>query len=312
MEKGRFPGVHRAPLQKMKIVITGSGGRLGAALLREYGHKFEITGFNHAQLDLGDFEQARATLERFDFDLLINAAAFTNVDLAEKERDQAFRINGDAPRLLAEICDAKGARLIHFSTDYVFDGSKTEPYVEEDEPRPISVYGESKLAGEQAVLSVNRNHLVVRVSWVFGPDRPSFIDQMIERARGNESIAAVADKISTPTYTKDIANVLIQVVAGVGAPGYKGLLHIANSGQCTWQDYAQHAIDCCHKAGVPLKAKHVGALKMSDMKSWVARRPVHSVLSVEKLSSVIGTPPRDWHEALAEYVDQFVRHRISP
>ena len=303
----------------MKIVIVGSGGRLGAALLREYSHKADVTGFNHAQLDLGDFEQLRRRLGSLEFDVLINAAAFTNVDLAEKERDQAFRINGDAPRVLAEICRDKGAKLIHFSTDYVFDGEKTEPYVEGDAACPISVYGESKRAGEEAVLAVSEDHLVVRVSWVFGPDRPSFIDQMIDRARENETIAAVADKVSTPTYTKDIADLLMSVVTAVAAgnaspartgdPGCSacGILHVANSGQCTWQEYAQHAVDCCHEVGIPLKAKEVGAIKLSDMKSWIARRPVHSVLSTEKLGSLLETSPRGWRDAVAEYVRGFVR-----
>src|SRR4051794_38183798 len=115
----------------MKIIITGSGGRLGAALLREYGQKHEVSGFNHAQLDLADRDKTRAALEPLGFDLLINAAAFTNVDLAEKEKEQAFRINANAPKLLAEICREKRVRLVHFSTDYVFDGEKNEPYNED-------------------------------------------------------------------------------------------------------------------------------------------------------------------------------------
>jgi dTDP-4-dehydrorhamnose reductase len=286
----------------MKILITGSGGRLGAALLREYGQRFNVTGFNHAQLDLSDPAKIRETLSSHDFDLLINAAAFTNVDLAEKETEQAFKVNGEAPRILAEICEEKGARLVHFSTDYVFDGEKTDAYLEEDEPRPISAYGSSKLAGEKAVLSVSDHHLVVRVSWVFGPDRPSFIDQMIARARENETIAAVADKVSTPTYTRDIAEMLLKVLAG---PNPNGILHIANSGECTWQEYAQHALDCCRKEGLSLKAKKVGASKMSDMKSWIARRPVGSVLATRKYEKLTGAAPRPWQDAVAEYVRDF-------
>jgi len=287
----------------MKILITGSGGRLGAALTREYASRFEVSGFNHTELDLSDLTTLRETISPLDFDILINAAAFTNVDLAEKEKDQAFRVNAEAPRLLAEICRDKGARLIHVSTDYVFDGDKLEPYTEEDEARPISAYGASKLAGEQAVLDAGGNHLVARVSWVFGPDRPSFVDQMIARAKDHEEIAAVSDKWSTPTYTRDIAEMLMRVVA---AGGSGGLLHIANSGQCTWQEYAQHAIDCAHEAGMPLKAKRVGAVKMSDMKNWIARRPVHSVLGTAKYKGLAGTPPRSWQDAVAEYVREFV------
>src|SRR5213596_1832577 len=194
----------------MKIVIVGAGGRLGSALVREYRERFDVTGVTRAHLDLSNLDEMREKLRAKNFDVLINAAAFTNVDLCETQRDQAFRINADAPRILAEICRDKNAKLIHFSTDYVFDGEKREPYSERDEANPISVYGESKLAGEKNVLAAQNGHLVVRVSWVFGPDRPSFIDGMIKRAQESEEVDAVADKFSTPTYTRDIAQMLPQ------------------------------------------------------------------------------------------------------
>src|SRR6266705_1197292 len=219
----------------MKLVIVGAGGRLGTTLGREYREKFSIIGFDHAQLDLANADELREKLCTVDFDLLINAAAFTNVDLCEKERDQAFRINADAPRILAEICRDKNAKLIHFSTDYVFDGGKREPYIENDPANPISVYGESKREGEKLVLQTH-GHLVVRVSWVFGPDRPSFIDGMIKRARESDHVDAIADKISTPTYTRDIAQALPQFFDS-DVPG--GILHFASSGECSWQEYAQ-------------------------------------------------------------------------
>jgi dTDP-4-dehydrorhamnose reductase len=169
-----------------RLVVVGAGGRLGAALAREYANEFEVTGFNHAQLDLGKPEQLRATLGARDFDTLINTAAQTNVDRCETEVDEAFALNAEAPRLLAEICATKKARFIHISTDYVFDGEKREAYREEDEARPISVYGESKREGERRALAANDGALVVRVSWVFGPDRPSFVDWAINQARERE------------------------------------------------------------------------------------------------------------------------------
>ncbi len=356
----------------MKIVIIGSGGRLGAALTREYRDKFDVVGFNHAQLDLTNFEQVREKVAAFDFDVLINCAAFTNVDLCETQRDLAFRINAEAPRVLAEICRRKKAKLIHFSTDYVFDGEKREPYTEDDVAKPISFYGESKREGEKLVLQTQdrpasrpegsrldqsagsasffdlgpsstelssiegaaglgpvRRHLVVRVSWVFGPDRPSFIDGVIKRARENEHVEAIADKFSTPTYTLDIAQMLLKVVAAVadrgsgGAgrgssaagvndpgyssdPGYSGILHFANAGECSWQEYGQFALDTCRSLGISLKVKTVGALKMADMKNWMARRPVYSVLSAGKFFSRTGTTPRNWRDAVADYVREFV------
>jgi dTDP-4-dehydrorhamnose reductase len=180
----------------MKIVILGAGGRLGAALLREYRDRFEVTGFDRTQLDLSDLNDLREKLQETGFDVLINAAGFTKVDVCETQPERAFLINAEAPRVLAEICAEKSARLIHFSTDYVFDGEKREPYSEEDEATPISVYGESKLAGEKNVLAAQDRNLVVRVSWVFGPDRPSFVDAMVKGAQESERIDAVADKFS--------------------------------------------------------------------------------------------------------------------
>jgi dTDP-4-dehydrorhamnose reductase len=288
----------------MKIVILGAGGRLGGALMREYRDKFDMIGFDHEQLDIGDEKQIDDWLAPLDFDVLINAAAFTNVDLCETQREQAFRINAEAPKKLAEICRDKKAKLIHFSTDYVFDGEKREPYREEDPAKPISVYGESKRAGEENVLAVQA--LVVRVSWVFGPDRPSFIDAIIKRARAEDHVDAIADKFSTPTYTRDIARMLPQFFDGYNAGrDYGGVLHFANAGECSWQEYAQFGIDCCRSLGIPLKAKAVGVLKLADMKKWVARRPVYSVLSTTKYIAITGTTPRNWRDAVGEYVKNF-------
>jgi len=296
----------------MKIVILGAGGRLGAALMREFRPKYDVVGLDHAQLDLLNLEGLREKAGATTFDVLINAAAFTNVDACETERDRAFRINAEAPGVLAEICNEKDAKLIHFSTDYVFDGEKRAPYTEEDQANPISAYGESKLAGEQNALAAKDGHLVVRVSWVFGPDRPSFIDAMIKRAQQDEKIDAISDKFSTPTYTHDIAHMLPQFfdrdVAG-------GILHFANAGKCTWQEYAQWALDCCRDAGISLKARTVGALKLSEMTRlrqgsggqapWVARRPVYSVLSAVKYAELTGTSPRAWREAVTDYITHF-------
>jgi dTDP-4-dehydrorhamnose reductase len=287
----------------MKIVIIGSSGRLGAALMREYRTKFQLAGFNHAQLDLSNLGDIRQKLRGTNFDVLINAAAFTNVDLCETERDRAFLINAEAPGVLARICRDKRAKLIHFSTDYVFDGEKRAPYTEEDQAKPISVYGESKLIGETNVLAAGNGHLVVRVSWVFGPDRPSFIDGIIKRAQENRKLDAIADKFSTPTYTLDIAAALPRFFTR--ATDYGGTVHFANARECSWQEYGQWALDCCHEAGLPLEATTVGARKLKDMANWIARRPVYSVLSTAKYTRLTGTPSRTWREAVADYITRF-------
>ena len=270
--------------------------------MREYRDKYDIAEFDRSELDLATLSDARTKLRSLDFDVLINAAAFTNVDACETERDRAFLINCEAPGVLAEICNSKDAKLIHFSTDYVFDGHNGAPYTEKDRANPISIYGESKFVGEQNVLAAGNGHLVLRVSWVFGNDRPSFIDAMIKRAQQEEKIDAVSDKFSTPTYTHDIAGML---------PGFfdrtieGGILHFANAGKCSWQEYAQWALDCCHNASIPLKARTVGAITLSDMTKWVARRPVYSVLSSAKYTELTGSTPRAWREAVADYITRF-------
>src|SRR6478752_6211820 len=207
-----------------RVVIVGAGGRLGAALLRHYAGVFAVVGFNHAQLDLGKPEQLRAILGGLEFDALINSAAQTNVDRCETHQEEAFALNAEAPRVLAEICAAKQARFIHISTDYVFDGEKREPYREDDEARPISVYGESKREGERRTLAANDRALIVRVSWVFGPDRPSFVDWAIGQAREREEVKAIADKWATPTYTLDLAAWLAPLITG---DEVSGILHLA-------------------------------------------------------------------------------------
>ena len=284
-----------------RVVVVGAGGRLGAALVREWAKEFDVVGFNHAQLDLGKPEQLRATLNALEFDALINTAAQTNVDRCETEQEEAFALNAEAPRALAEICAAKRARFIHISTDYVFDGKKREPYTEEEEARPISVYGESKREGERRALAANDRALIVRVSWVFGPDRPSFVDWAIGQAREREEVKAIADKWATPTYTFDLAQWLKSLLSDATS---RGILHLANSGECSWQEYAQWAIDCCRAEGVPLKTNTIGKSSLSEMKNFIAQRPVYSVLSTSKYEALTGVAPRPWQEAVAD----FVRH----
>jgi dTDP-4-dehydrorhamnose reductase len=288
-----------------RLVIVGAGGRLGAALMREYAGAFEVAGFNHAQLDLGKPEQLRETLGGLQFNALINSAAQTNVDRCETHPEEAFALNGEAPRVLAEICAAKKARFVHISTDYVFDGEKREPYSEDDAARPISVYGESKREGERRALEANDKALMVRVSWVFGPDRPSFIDWALGQARDHEEVKAIADKWATPTYTLDLAQLLKPLFAE--QKEVSGILHLANTGECTWQQYAQCALDFCHAEGIPMKARKVGASSLAEMKSFIARRPVYSVLSTAKYEKVTGLAPRPWQEAVAD----FVRERVK-
>lgn len=290
----------------MKVLLVGSGGRLGAALARSLSGSFDIAPFDHRQLDLGDLDAVRRVAGELNFDVAINCAALTNVDQCETDRAKAFAINADAPRVLAEICARKNAKLIHISTDYVFDGGQTTPYREEDIADPISVYGESKRAGEQRVLAVDPAHLVVRVSWIFGPERPSFLDGVIESARTEDRVEAIADKFSGPTYTADLAAALPDFLPGAEHAAVGGLLHYCNDGACSWQEYAQHGLDCCREAGMELRAHTVAPMKLAQMDKFIARRPVYSVLAVDKFSALAGKRPRHWRDAVRAYIGEHI------
>ena len=285
---------------KQSIVVVGSGGRLGAALLREWrAWGAEVIGLDRAHLALSDDRAIRDRLGAMDFEVLVNCAALTNVDRCEREPDEAFRVNSAAVGTMAEICQRKRARCIHLSTDYVFDGTKRTPYVEEDEPRPISQYGESKWSGEKLLMAVSGKHLVVRVSWVFGPDRPSFLDQILQRALKEERVEAIADKVSVPTYTLDTAAMLWRVLE---RPEIGGILHVCNAGECTWQEYGQHALDCAAAAGAPLRARTVEPIQLAEMKSFVARRPQYTPLSSAKFAHLTDAAVRSWQGAVDDYV----------
>lgn len=286
----------------MKVVVLGAGGRLGAALMRNWSSDYSLRGFNHAQLDLARPNELRRTLAALDLDALVNAAALTNVDYCEDHREEAMQLNAEAPRILAKLCRERSARFIHISTDYVFDGEKREPYTEEDAARPLSVYGESKREGERRVLKENPDSSVVRVSWVFGPERPSFIDAILKKARTETDVTAVADKFSTPSYTQDLATLLRPLLIST-APG--GLFHLANSGACSWQEYAQWALDCCHRFGVPMAARKIGATSLGAMHNFIARRPVYTVLATGKYRRLTNEGPRDWREAVQEYIRDY-------
>lgn len=286
-----------------RVLIIGSGGRLGGALEEIYSTRHEVIGLDRKALDFSDLGNVRKTVAaQPKFDVAINCAALTNVDYCETHPEEAFAINEEAVRVAAEAVAERGARLIHISTDYVFDGAKMGPYVETDEVTPISVYGESKRAGEIALLDVSPDHLAARVSWVFGPHRPSFIDMMLKRAVTEDKVAAIADKDSTPSYTFDLAAMIEPFITSVRSGG---VLHLCNGGFCTWREYAQLALDVAHETGLPLKVTHVDPIPLDSMKAFVAKRPRNTVMSTARLTALTGYTPRPWQEAVREYVTTF-------
>jgi dTDP-4-dehydrorhamnose reductase len=187
------------------------------------------------------------------------------------------------------------------STDYVFDGERAGLLTEEVRPNPVNVYGTSKWRGESAALSHGPDNLVVRVSWVFGPDRISFVDQMIDKARTHPTVAAVADKWSSPTYAVDCADWLRPCLLD---RGIRGLLHLCNEGGCTWHDLADVGLAAARQAGVALRAETVEPLRLVELKHFVARRPVHTVMATNLFQKLSGHRPRSWQSAILEYVSR--------
>jgi dTDP-4-dehydrorhamnose reductase len=286
-------------MNKRDILVLGGAGRLSSSLVSAWSKTHNVTALSRTQLNVGDLDELSATLEATPFDILINGAAFTNVDLCETERDTARLVNATAAGRMAAIASARGARLIHFSTDYVFDGSIPRPLTEVDTPSPKSWYGQTKREGEELVLAADPSHLVVRVSWVFGPAKPSFIDAILKRAHTESRVEAVEDKFSSPTYAEDCAEWLAPFL-DAATPG--GLYHACNSGSCSWREYGQTALELASAAGIPLATTKVGGIRLADMKQFVAPRPVHTVLDTSKLARATGMSPRPWQNALKHYI----------
>ncbi len=288
-----------------RILILGAGGRLGSALTRVWKEALgdrAILPIPRSALDLSN----PLAIESFLTDLdgvgwIVNCAGATNLEFCEADPQLAWQVNADTPGTLARGCAAAGIRFLHFSTDYVFDGSKRTPFLETDTPSPLSVYGASKFAGEQQVLSASPDHMVARVSWVFGPDRPAFPDFMVEHAFTGENLSAVDDKWASPTYTLDIANWLLPFLSGnIPLPG--GIYHLCNSGCCTWREYAEATLEIARETGLPVRTTRVNPIPMSAMTSWTAPRPVFTVLDLEKITTLLGKPPRPWTEAMRDHL----------
>ena len=287
----------------MKVLILGSNGRLGSALARRWATlpDIDVVPLTRAQVDLDDPVKAEAGLASQEFgvgDVVVNCAAATDVDGCERDPEMALRINAEAPGRLARLCAVRGARLVHIGTDYVFDGVLDRPYTEEDEAVPLSHYGATKLEGDRAVLAASPLHAVVRVSWVFGPDKPSFVDAIVRRALTVPEAAAVHDKTSSPSYTEDMA---LWLEAFLNPSLVGGIYHLCNSGTCSWRDYGEYALACAKKSGIPVLTTTVAPLKLSDMKAFIAARPPQTSLDTGKFTRATGIVPRHWKEAVEEY-----------
>lgn len=285
---------------RAKIVVLGARGRLGAALVRRYARKHDVIALGRQDLDLLNPSQIESTLQRLDFDAVINAAGITNVDRCETHIDEARGSNATGPEVIASICRERQAKMIHISTDYVFDGLAMQPLTETDETLPANVYGRTKLEGEHLVLAVDPDATVVRVSWLFGLDKDSFPDRIIKTALESDHVTAVADKWSSPTYAEDLADWL-EPIATRELP-LSGVLHLCNSGGASWQEYGQEALEIALAAGLRLRTKTVTPMSMMGFPEFKAVRPPYTVLSTDRFQSASGVKPRAWQEALAEYI----------
>jgi len=279
----------------VRALVAGALGQLGRELSSRLGGELAWAGGRDG-LDVTDEPAVFAFVAQVKPDVVFNATAWNRVDAAEAEPERAFVVNAHAPRTLARAAADVGARLVHVSTDYVFDGLSPRPYGEEDEPRPLSVYGASKLEGERNVLAAGAQHLVVRTSGVLGragsaQKGGSFVDRILEQARAGKPLRVVADQTFAPTFADELADALIALARSPA----RGLVHVTNAGSCTWHELALAAL---REAG---SAAPVAAIKAAELK-LPARRPAYSVLDNSRYLSLGLTRPRRWQDALRELV----------
>lgn len=286
-----------------RLLILGANGGLGRALTRKLSTAHEITAWTRAELDLEHPETIAAKLARCDFDVLLNPAGLTSPDACEAQPEKARFANADGPQALAEACQARGARMIHFSTDHVFSGEPHDLWHEHDETRPVNLYGRTKREGEKAVLKACADALVARVSWLFGPDKPSHPDQMIERALQTDDLSAVSDKTSVPTSTADVCEWTAHLIANPAS----GILHLCNSGIASWHSWAETALDIASWLGLPVKTTLVRPILLAELTQLRAARPLQTVMSNEKLQTLLGREIRGWSTALEDYLTE--KHR---
>ena len=287
-----------------RVLVTGSDGQVGRALLETFAGSAEVIACNHSSLDLSNPEQIREKVREVAPDIIVNAGAYTAVDRAESERDLAFAINGRAPGVLAEEAQRASALLIHYSTDYVFNGSKTGQWVEDDATDPLSVYGASKLAGEDAIRSAGGRHLIFRTSWVYAAEGKNFVLTMLRLGRERDSLNVVDDQVGAPTTAAELARATHTIAVGIvegefeAAPVWAGTYHMTCSGSVSWCGFARAIFERAPEL-LGGRAPVVHPIATSDYPT-PARRPHNSVLSNEKLHDRFGVRLASWESALDE------------
>jgi dTDP-4-dehydrorhamnose reductase len=289
---------------KTKVLITGAKGMLGHALIEILKPEYDVIFFSHQELDITDSSRIEKILEREKPSILINSAAYTKVDDCETNIELAHRVNGQAVREMAQVCQSKGIFLIHFSTDYVFDGCKQTSYREEDETNPLNIYGKSKLEGEKEIVRFLSEFLIIRTSWLYGPNGPNFVDKILQlanevRSGQRKELQVVDDQTGSPTYTVDLA----RAVKFLLAKKIQGIFHVTNWGSCSWYDFAKEILRISRYDNVPIKK-----IKSQDIKR-PAKRPAYSILSNDRLEN-LGYRMQSWTASLNEYLKSFTTQKI--
>jgi dTDP-4-dehydrorhamnose reductase len=301
----------------LKILLTGKNGQVGRELTASLQVLGEVTALDRQQLDLTKPDEIRQAIRAFRPGLIVNAAAYTAVDQAESDEAAARAVNADAPGLMAEEAKKIGAALVHYSTDYVFDGRKTTPYLEDDPTNPINMYGRTKLAGERAVRESGVPHLIFRTAWVYGREGKNFLRTILRLATQQEELKIVRDQIGAPTSSQEIASATTQVLAHIYAdkngplsfPAVSGIYHMTAGGETNWFEFARTILEeAANHArstwltnvtnGRPLITRSVVPITTAEYPT-PASRPVYSILSNARLANRFGIRLRDWRTQLS-------------
>jgi len=294
----------------VRILLLGAQGQLGQALQARLAGTGELTALGRQQLDVADLPRLREELHRLEPQLIVNAAAYTAVDRAESDTANAWRINAEAPGVLAEAARASGALLIHYSTDYVFNGLQAAPYREEDTCAPLNEYGRSKLAGEQAIAAAGGAHLILRTSWVYSRVGGNFLLTMLRLLQERDELRVVADQIGAPTWTHSLARATATMVEAwkTGRAGPWGLYHMTARGETSWFGFASAIADY-------LKAQRLPCARLLPIRSeeypTAAQRPANSLLDGSKLRNHWGLELEHWQSALRACLDDHSPERGS-
>ena len=301
----------------MKLLILGADGQVGWELRRALLPLGAVTACARKEVDLSDLAGLSKAVRHHGPDIIVNAAAYTAVDKAESEPDLANRVNGEAVAVLADEAFRLKGWLVHYSTDYVFDGKKPSPYVESDAPNPISAYGRSKLQGEVAVRAAGCRHLILRTSWVYGVRGHNFPKTMIRLAQSRDELRVVDDQVGAPTSAELIADVTAQVLAQairapVGAPaGEGGTFHLTAAGHVSWHGFARHVLSLAVREGIKLKAtlERVAAITTADYPT-PAKRIANSRLATDKLRSTYGLVMPSWESQVERFMAELSQENL--